>query len=176
MQRQGSQMAFLAVGLALGTAAAAQDLAGPAQDALLAGLVDQYHTTAVYSGIAGSFADTVFAEVLADEEAHLGAVIGLLESYGLFVPDNPYLSGIIGLEPVPATLDEAYAAAVVGELGSIALYRDDLMPAVAEHADIASVFAAIVGSSEATHLPLFQACLAGDCAGAGRRRTRAGSG
>lgn len=166
MTRQGRNGAVGAFGLGLWFAAGAQaqDLAGPAQDALIAGLVDQYHTTAVYGAIADTFADPAFAEVLADEEGHLAAVIGLLETYGLFVPDNPYLGGVIALEPVPGTLEEAYAGAVVGELANITLFRDDLIPAVDGHADIVAVFTDLVTASETAHLPLFQACLSGDCA------------
>ena len=161
-----SGLALLATG-----AAAANDLSDEALSAILTALDDEYHAVAVYDALIDEFGEnTVFSNIVEAEEKHADALIRLLTKYDQPIPENPYLEGTKALEPLPDTLLEAYEAGVEGEIVNIALYEEQLLPAVTEYPDVTRVFTALMRASETRHLPTFTACTENRCAGSGASR------
>ena len=162
-----------ASGLALlaTSAAAANELSEEALSAILTALDDEYHAVAVYDALMDEFGEkTVFSNIVEAEEKHAEALIRLLTKYDQPIPENPYLDGTKELEPLPDTLLEAYEAGVDGEIVNIALYDEQLLPAVTEYPDVTRVFTALMSASETRHLPTFKTCAENRCAGKGASR------
>ncbi|NDW54249.1 DUF2202 domain-containing protein [Aliiroseovarius sp. PrR006] len=159
--------------MAMPLQAATKTLSPEAEAALLEALNDEYHAQAFYAELVDEYGtNTPFANIMLAEERHAEKLIDLLEKYGVEVPENGYLDGSLPIAPIPSTIVEAYETGVQGEIDNIAMYEDDLLPAVADYKDITRVFTALMTASETKHLPTFERCSAGDCqkvaSGAGR--------
>ena len=74
--------------------------------------------------------NTPFSKILKAEGRHSVALTNLLEKYDVKVPTNPYLYGTMALGPLPISMVAAYETGIEGELADIALYQDELLPAV----------------------------------------------
>lgn len=168
-------LAVLATGVAFAASAQAGSLSDEAEAAVLEALMDEYHAAAVYAALIDEYGpNTAFSNILAAEKKHSDALIRLLAKHDVAIPTNPWLDGTRALEPLPATLAEAYAAGVVGEITNMALYERELLPAVADYPDVTRVFNNLMAASQTRHLPTFESCAAGDCGG-GRAERSAGS-
>lgn len=131
-------------------------------DAILTALDDEYHAEAVYAATLDKFgADTrPFCNIINAERRHQAALIKLMDKYQIDVPANPYLTGDKPFDAIPDNLKEACEIGVAAEIENARLYDEDLLPAVADHADITAVFKALSGASTNNHLPAFQRCAA----------------
>ncbi len=143
---------------------AATELTDEALDAILIALDDEYKAEALYADLIETFGtNTAFSNIAGAETTHADALVNLLEKYEQEVPENTYLTAAVPPQPLPTTLEEAYAAGVIGEINNIALYEEELLPAVAEFPDITRVFNNLLSASATKHLPTFAACASGDC-------------
>jgi hypothetical protein len=155
----GSAAIFATV---ISSAASATSLSAPAQDAILRALDDEYHAEAVYAATLAKFGDVPpFNKIIEAERQHQSALLGLMKTYGIAVPQNPYTSGEKSLTALPDTLLEVCAIGVAAEIENASLYDDELLPAVAMYPDITRVFRALSDASTNKHLPAFQRCAEG---------------
>lgn len=156
--------ALLAAALAFAAVVPAQaaGLSDAAKTAVLRALDDEYHAEAVYVATLAAFGDVrPFSNIIEAERKHQAALVGVLESYGLAIPANTYLTGEKELESLPPTLQEVCEIGVAAEIENARLYDEDLMPAVIDYADITAVFTNLRDASIESHLPAFQRCAAG---------------
>lgn len=129
--------------------------------AVLRALDDEYHAEAVYAVILAAFGDVrPFSNIIEAERRHQAALFGLMTTYGIPVPANDYLLGKTPIAPLPATVQAACEIGVAAEIENARLYDEDLLPAVADHADITQVFTRLRDASINNHLPAFQRCAA----------------
>lgn len=150
----------LATGVA--TSATAQGLPQPVQDAIYVALDDEYHAQAFYAAVMGKFGEIrPFSNIIRAEQSHAAALANLLQSYGLAVPANPYASGDKALEPVPASAQEACSIGVSAEIANVALYDQQLLPAVQGYGDVVGVMQNLRDASADKHLPAFERCASG---------------
>jgi hypothetical protein len=160
-----SKLLFL--GMALATAvlpmvATAATLPDAAQSALLRALDDEYHAEAVYAATLDKFGNVrPFSNIIKAERKHQAALITLMNTYGVAVPENSWLSAAKPLPTLPDTLAEVCAIGFKAEIDNARLYDQDLLPAVAGFEDIVTVFKALSSASTNNHLPAFQRCAAG---------------
>ena len=146
------------------TVSNAATLTTDAENAILTALMDEYKATATYEALIDQYGtNTPFSKIIKAEERHSDALIKLLVKYDVEVPTNPYLDGTMPLDPLPSSLVAAYEAGIEGELANIALYQDDLLPAVEAYPDITKVFTNLMSASQDKHLPTFENCVDGTC-------------
>ncbi|WP_424938829.1 ferritin-like domain-containing protein [Aliiroseovarius sp. S253] len=156
--------AAVVICLAMPLQAATQTLSDEAEAALLEALNDEYHAQAFYAALVEEYGpNTPFKNIMEAEARHAEKVIKLLNKYDVEVPENGYLDGSLAVAPIPPTLDEAYEMGVQAEIDNIALYEENLLPAVADYNDITRVLTALKTASETKHLPTFERCSDGDC-------------
>lgn len=130
-------------------------LSETAKDALVDALDDEYKAFATYQAVIEKFgSNRPFSMIIRAEEQHISSLKALFDKYGIAAPENPYLSKVSATE----TLQSACALGVEAEVANAALYRDTLLPAVSEYADMTSVFTRLMQASEDRHLPAFSRC------------------
>jgi hypothetical protein len=143
-------------------------LPGSVVAAILTALDDEHHAEAAYEAVLARFgAVRPFLNIVEAERRHAAALIRILAAHGLSAPPNPYLSGAKKLGEVPATLDEACEAGVEAEIANVALYDSSLLPAVAGHPEVETVFRRLRDASAERHLPAFRRCASRHRAGPG---------
>jgi hypothetical protein len=71
------------------------------------------------------------------------------------------LTGEKPLGALPASFQEVCAIGAAAEVENARLYDEDLIPAVADYAEIVTVFTALRDASVNNHLPAFQRCASG---------------
>lgn len=159
-----------AAGLAVSAATPilAADLSDAAKDAVLRALDDEYHAEAVYAATLATFGDVrPFSNIIEAERKHQTALLEILESYGVPVAANAYLTGEKPLGALPASLQEVCEIGAAAEVENARLYDEDLIPAAADYADIVAVFTNLRDASVNNHLPAFQRCASGKGHGKG---------
>lgn len=151
------------------TPAVAAGLSDAAKAAVLRALDDEYHAEAVYAATLATFGDVrPFSNIIEAERKHQTALLAVLDTYGVAAPANGYLTGEIPLGALPASLQEVCAIGVAAEIENARLYDEDLLPAVAGHADIIQVFTNLRDASINNHLPAFERCASGMGKGKGK--------
>lgn len=155
----------LAVTAALTMAACATNtyagsLSPQASAAVLAALDDEYKAQSLYKAIMAQHGEAKpFSNIINAEKHHSDMLIDLLNEYGQAVPENPYENGEKAALTAPATLLEACEIGVTAEIENVALYDDELLPAVADYTDITAVMIRLRDASQDRHLPAFQRCV-----------------
>jgi hypothetical protein len=138
---------------------AGQTLTEPQRAALLTALDDEYHAQATYAAVIDRFGPKrPFANIIEAEKRHAAAIIRLLEACGVEYPANPYSSGDKPLETLPATLAQCCEVGVAAEIENVRLYDEDLLPAVAGHAEASAILKRLRDASKDRHLPAFKRC------------------
>ncbi len=131
------------------------ELSDEIAEALNLALEDEYKAMTTYEAIIEEFGSTrPFIMVVRAEESHISSLKGVYDKCGLEIPENEWLGTII----VPETLQEACAIGVTAEIENARLYKEELLPLVAEYPDIEGVFTNLMEASEQKHLPSFQKC------------------
>jgi hypothetical protein len=124
-------------------------------EALNLALEDEYKAKTTYEAIIGKFGSTrPFIMIVRAEESHISSLKAVYDKYGLEIPENEW----VGKITAPETLQEACATGVTAEIENARLYKEDLLPLVAEYPDIEGVFTNLMEASEQKHLPAFQKC------------------
>jgi hypothetical protein len=121
--------------------------------ALSSALDDEYRARATYQSVLASFGPVApFINIAGAEQRHIDALLPLFARYGI----NPPADRWSGQVAAPATLQQACAAGVAGEIGNYQMY-DRLLTQVAEP-DVRAVFMNLRNASAYRHLPAFQGC------------------
>jgi len=168
MKRLSTLCCALGLAAAAPGIAAAADLSDNGKAAVLRALDDEYHAEAVYAATLATFGDVrPFSNIIEAERKHQAALLGLMETYGIPVPANGYLTGEKPVGTLPGTLAEVCAVGVEAEIENARLYDEDLLPAMAGHADAIRVFINLREASINNHLPAFELCAAGGGQGKG---------
>lgn len=162
MKRLVTLLTAAAIAASATTLAHAADLSETAKAAVLRALDDEYHAEAVYAATLAAFGDVrPFSNIIEAERKHQGALADLLESYGVPVPANAYLTGEKPVGALPASMQEVCAIGAAAEVENARLYDEDLIPAVAGYSDIVAVFTNLRDVSVNNHLPAFERCASG---------------
>ena len=115
---------------------------------------DEYKARASYEAVMNEIGSVrPFSMIIRAEEQHISSLKALYDKYGLDVPGDPYVN-----VEVPSTKAESCAVGVQAEIDNAALYRDTLLPAVADYPDIISVYTNLMNASQDKHLPAFEKC------------------
>jgi hypothetical protein len=123
--------------------------------ALSTALDDEYRARASYQAVLARFGPVnPFHNIAAAEQRHIDALLPMFARYGITPPADRWAGQVIA----PATLQQACAAGVAGEIGNYRMY-DGLLTQVAE-ADVRAVFMSLRSASAYRHLPAFQHCAA----------------
>jgi hypothetical protein len=78
----------------------------------------------------------------------------LFDKYGLKIPENNWSGKIT----IALTISKNCQIGVDAEIANAKLYREELLPAVAEYSDITNVFTNLINASEQKHLTAFDRC------------------
>lgn len=131
------------------------ELPSEVKNALNEAIKDEYKALSVYEAVIAKFGTVrPFAMIKSAEEQHVASLKAIYDKYGLEVPANTWLGQI----SAPATLQAACQTGVEAEIANAALYREELLPAVAEYEDITLVFENLMNASQDKHLPAFEKC------------------
>lgn len=131
------------------------ELTDEAKDALEKALDDEYKAYSIYDAVISSLGvSRPFTMIIRAEESHISSLKALFDKYGLSISENPYVGKITS----PTTLQEACQAGVDAEIANTDLYREELLPAVADYEDITGVFTNLMNASANKHLPAFERC------------------
>ena len=122
--------------------------------ALDAAIDDEYKARAVYEAVINELGPVrPFSMIIRAEEQHISSLKALYDKYGLDIPADPYTD----VEVASSKADNC-AVGVQAEIDNAALYRDELLPAVADSPDITDVFTRLMNASQDKHLPAFERC------------------
>lgn len=130
-------------------------LSDAARQALEAALADEYHAYAFYDAVIAKYGDQrPFIMIRRSEDQHISALKSLFEKYGVAIPENQSLGKVVASDAFQA----ACQVGVDAEIANASLYRDKLLPAVKDYADITAVFTNLMDASQERHLPAFDRC------------------
>lgn len=130
-------------------------LSDAAKQALEAALADEHKAYAAYDAIIAKYGNQrPFIMIRRSEEQHISMLKALFEKYGVTIPENQSL----GKVAAPESLQASCQLGVDAEIANAALYRDQLLPAVKDYADITAVFTNLMDASQERHLPAFDRC------------------
>ena len=120
---------------------------------LLLALNDEYHAWAVYDQVVKDFGPVrPFVNIQRAEEKHIDALRRLFDSYGVSIPDNPWVGQVDSFD----SRQVACEAGVEAEILNAELY-DELFQATSRQ-DILTVFESLQRTSQEQHLSAFQRC------------------
>jgi hypothetical protein len=130
-------------------------LTDAAKSALASALDDEYKALATYEAVMAKEGRVrPFVMIARAEEQHISSLKALFDKYGMTVTENPYT----GKVTAPDSMTASCQAGVDAEIANAALYRDTLLPAVKDFADITGVFTNLMNASQERHLPAFDRC------------------
>lgn len=133
----------------------AGELSDVAKSALLSALDDEYKARATYEAVMAKIGSIrPFSMIIRAEEQHISALKALFDKYGVAIPSDPWTGKI----SAPDTLGASCQAGVDAEIANASLYRDQLLPAAKDYADITGVFTNLMQASQERHLPAFDRC------------------
>lgn len=125
--------------------------------ALNVALEDEYKARATYEAVIASLGPVrPFSMIIRAEEQHISSIKALFDKYGVAIPADPYIN-----VSVAETRSENCKNAANAEIENAALYRDSLLPTVADYSDISVVFTKLMNASQDNHLPAFEQCIPG---------------
>jgi hypothetical protein len=154
-------VAILLVGLLAAAPAWSQTLTPDAEAALGSALQDERHAEAFYATVIANFGEArPFSKIIKAEQQHEAMLIDLYETYGIAVPENGYVTGVLEAPAAPETLVDACKIGVAAEVANRDLYNGNILPAVAAYPDITQVMQRLRDASEENHLPAFERCVA----------------
>jgi hypothetical protein len=127
------------------------------RNALALSLADERKALATYKAVLDRFGSNTapFANIRNAEETHRDLVLDLYDTYDIDVPAD---TTIVSSAVQTATLAELCQVGVEAEIANIALYDDEVLPAVSAYADITDVMNRLRNASADSHLPSFRNC------------------
>lgn len=124
-------------------------------EALVTAIDDEYKARATYAAVIETYGEIKpFSNIIQAEEQHIASLKSLFQAYGVPIPDDPW-SGEI---EISGSISELCAAGVQAEIDNATLYREQLLPAVLDYADITQVFTNLMNASQNNHLSAFERC------------------
>jgi len=121
------------------------------RQALEDALDDEYRAQTTYAQVIHDFGSVrPFIHIVEAEARHVSALRSLFDAYGIAVPANRWPGHV----PRFASVQEACAAGVLGEIDNVAIYDRALR--TTERADILAVYHALRSASLERHLPAFR--------------------
>lgn len=127
------------------------------QSVLDKALLDEYKARATYKAIISKFGQVrPFINIVQAEDKHIALLLGLYNTYNLTQPAVPTIS-----TPDFPSITDACTAGVQVEIDNAQLYKEELLPQVAEFSDVATVFTQLMNASQQNHLPAFERCAGG---------------
>lgn len=134
----------------------AGELPQEVQDALGKAIDDEYKAYSTYEAVIKKFGVIrPFSMIIRAEEQHISLLKAVYDKYGLNVPRNNWSSSKL---PNFGTIQQACQTGVEAEIANAALYKEELLPIVADYSDITAVFETLSNASEQKHLPAFEKC------------------
>ena len=131
------------------------ELPAEVQLALDEAINDEYKALITYEAVMAKLGSTrPFSMIKGAEEQHIASLKAIYDKYGLEVPTNDWASKVAA----PNSLQEACQTGVDAEIANAALYREELLPVVADYEDIKLVFENLMNASQDKHLPAFEKC------------------
>jgi len=116
---------------------------------------DEYKALSTYEKVIGTFGQVrPFSIIKGAEEQHIASLKAIYDKYGLAIPENQWTDKIVA----PTTMQQACQIGVDAEIANVALYKNKLLPAVADYEDITLVFTNLMNASQQKHLPAFDKC------------------
>jgi hypothetical protein len=133
--------------------------------ALNEALDDEYHAWATYGQVIADFGEIQpFSNIREAEARHIEALCTLFASYGLPVPENPWLGKVARY----ASLQAACEAGVAAEIANGEMYERLL--GATQRRDILTVLRNLQAASQQRHLAAFQRCTQRSAGGGGGAR------
>lgn len=130
-------------------------LSEAAQKALVEAINDEYKAYSVYEKTMAKLGNIrPFSMIIRAEESHIASLKAIFDKYGIKIPVNTWQSKVQS----EATLAAACKVGVEAEIENAKLYREKLLPAVKDYADITQVFTNLMNASQEKHLPAFERC------------------
>lgn len=126
--------------------------------AMDAALADERHAVLNYQTVLDRFGPVrPFVNIAEAEQRHINALLRLYTSYNIPVPADDMM-----VEPIfeTADLQTLCELGVQGEIDNVRLYDEELLPAVAGHANIVDVMTRLRDASALRHKPAFERCAA----------------
>lgn len=126
--------------------------------AMDAALADERNAVLNYRTVLDRFGPVhPFVNIVEAEQRHINALLKLYNSYNLPVPTDEAM-----VEPIfeTADLQTLCELGVQGEIDNVRLYDEELLPAVAGHANIVAVMTRLRDASALRHKPAFERCAA----------------
>ena len=122
--------------------------------ALFETLDDEYKSRETYAQVIRDFGEVrPFINIVDAEARHANALLGLFRKYDIIPPANRWKTEV----PRFASIHEACAACVQGEIENVALYDRALKST--QRPDILAVYHALRSASQDRHLPAFERCV-----------------
>ncbi len=117
-------------------------------------LDDEYKSRETYAQVIRDFGEVrPFINIVDAEARHANALLRLFQKYNVIPPTNRWATQA----PRFASIPEACAACVQGEIENVALYDRALKST--QRIDILDVYHALRSASQDRHLPAFQRCV-----------------
>jgi len=133
----------------------AGQLTSEVKNALDEAIDDEYKAMSTYQAVIDKFGQVrPFSMIIGAELQHIASLTNIYQKYGLKVPENSWT----GKVTVPSTLQAACQTGVDAEIANADLYKNNLLPIVADYEDITSVFTNLMNASQTKHLPAFDRC------------------
>jgi len=140
-------------------------------------LDDEFKARATYRQVIAKFGPVrPFINIVEAEDRHAHALLDLFAGFGVAPPEDTWADRVTA----PASLEDACAAAVQGEIENAAMY--DRLLATVDDPVVKDVLRQLQRASQENHLPAFRRCLDRERGGGGRggrgrgRRFRGGEG
>jgi hypothetical protein len=131
------------------------NLSNQAKEALVEAINDEYKAHALYEKTIEKFGFVKpFSMIIRAEEQHISSLKSLFDKYGLEIPKNDWMNKV----SVEETLQQECQLGVEAEIANAKLYKDKLLPMVAEYEDIQLVFTNLMNASQEKHLVAFERC------------------
>lgn len=133
----------------------AGELTSAAKVALDKAIADEYKALSVYQAVIAKFgSNRPFSMIKGAEEQHIAQLKAIYDKYDLSLPTT----AVVNKVAAPTTLQQACQIGVDAEIANAALYKNELLPAVAEYEDITTVFTNLMNASTDKHLVAFERC------------------
>ncbi|NQV79017.1 MAG: DUF2202 domain-containing protein [Alphaproteobacteria bacterium] len=130
-------------------------------------LDDEFKARATYRQVIAKFGPVrPFINIVEAEDRHAHALLDLFAGFGVAPPEDTWADRVTA----PASLEDACAAAVQGEIENAAMY--DRLLATVDDAAVKDVLRRLQCASQENHLPAFRRCLERQRGGGGQGRGR----
>lgn len=124
------------------------------KQALDEAFLDEQKARQTYEHVIAKFGQVrPFINIVQAEAKHISSLEALYAKYNLPIPSIPTIPA-----PQLSSISEACALGVSAEVENVKLYKEKLLPQVADYADVTNTFESLMSASQNNHLPAFTRC------------------